>query len=84
MCKKLKVRCKMRSVWKVAVFFGLATQLVAAEKPDVQTIINKANIVAYYQGTDGKDQSGPQGSDPAPGRGCGRACGGHSFPPLDL
>ena len=44
----------MKSVWKVALFLGLASQLVAAEKPDVRTIVNKANIVAYYQGEDGK------------------------------
>lgn len=28
--------------------------LAAQETPDVQTIVNKANIVAYYQGDDGK------------------------------
>ena len=36
------------------LFLALASQLAAAEKPDVQTIVNKANIVAYYQGDDGK------------------------------
>ena len=44
----------MKSVWKVALFLGLTSQLAAAEKPDVQTIVNKANVVAYYQGEDGK------------------------------
>ena len=44
----------MKSVWKVALLLGMASSLVAAEKPDVQTIVNKANIVAYYQGKDGK------------------------------
>lgn len=44
----------MKSMWKAALFVGLASQLVAAEKPDVDTIVNKANIVAYYQGEDGK------------------------------
>ncbi len=44
----------MKSVWKVVLFLGLASPLIAAEKPDVQTIVNKANIVAYYQGKDGK------------------------------
>ena len=44
----------MRSVWKVVLFLGLASPLIAAEKPDVQTIVTKANIVAYYQGKDGK------------------------------
>ncbi len=44
----------MRSVWKVVLFLGLASALIAAEKPGVQTIVNKANIVAYYQGKDGK------------------------------
>ncbi|MEA3224428.1 MAG: outer membrane lipoprotein-sorting protein [Planctomycetota bacterium] len=44
----------MKSVWKIALILGLASPLIAAEKPDVQTIVNKANIVAYYQGKDGK------------------------------
>jgi len=44
----------MKSVWKVALFLGLASQIAAGEKPDVQTIVNKANVVAYYQGEDGK------------------------------
>ena len=44
----------MKSLWKVALFLGLASVVAAAEKPDVQTIVNKANIVAYYQGKDGK------------------------------
>ena len=44
----------MKTIWKVALFLSLASQLVAAEKPDVETIVNKANIVAYYQGKDGK------------------------------
>ena len=44
----------MKWAWKVALLLGMASPLVAAEKPDVQTIVNKANIVAYYQGKDGK------------------------------
>jgi len=44
----------MKSVWKIALFLGLASPLIAAEKPDVETIVSKANIVAYYQGKDGK------------------------------
>ncbi|MHC4119696.1 MAG: outer membrane lipoprotein-sorting protein [Planctomycetota bacterium] len=44
----------MKSMWKVALFLALVSPLAAAEKPDVQTIVNKANIVAYYQGNDGK------------------------------
>jgi len=51
----------MKSVWKVALVLGFSLPLFAAEKPgstgqtpDVQTIVNKANIVAYYQGDDGK------------------------------
>ena len=44
----------MKTVWIVALFLGLASQIVAAEKPDVQTIVSKANVVAYYQGKDGK------------------------------
>jgi outer membrane lipoprotein-sorting protein len=51
----------MKSVWKLAFVPGFLLLLLAAEKtlsseqaPDVQTIVNKANIVAYYQGDDGK------------------------------
>jgi outer membrane lipoprotein-sorting protein len=51
----------MKSVWKVALVLGFSLPLFAADKPssteqipDVQTIVNKANIVAYYQGEDGK------------------------------
>ena len=44
----------MKSMWKVLLFLGLASQVVAADKPDVETIVNKANVVAYYQGEDGK------------------------------
>ena len=33
---------------------SLAVAQLAGEAPDVQTIVNKANIVAYYQGEDGK------------------------------
>jgi hypothetical protein len=46
----------------MAVFaLGFSLPLIAGDKPnsteeipDVQTIVNKANIVAYYQGNDGK------------------------------
>ncbi len=44
----------MKSVWKITLLLCLASQLVAAEKPDVETIVKKANVVAYYQGDDGK------------------------------
>jgi len=44
----------MKSVWKIALLLCLASQLVAAEKPDVEKIVEKANVVAYYQGDDGK------------------------------
>ena len=44
----------MKSVWKAALLLGLASQVTAAEVPDVETIVKKANIVAYYQGNDGK------------------------------
>ena len=57
----MKARCEMKSVWKLAFVSGFLLLLLAAEKavsteqaPDVQTIVNKANIVAYYQGDDGK------------------------------
>ena len=51
----------MKSAWTIAFFLGFSLPLFAADKPDsaeqspdVQTIVNKANIVAYYQGKDGK------------------------------
>jgi outer membrane lipoprotein-sorting protein len=57
----MKARHKMKSVWKIAFALVFLLLLFAAEKaisteqaPDVQTIVNKANIVAYYQGDDGK------------------------------
>lgn len=34
--------------------FAADEQSATKEIPDVQTIVNKANIVAYYQGKDGK------------------------------
>jgi outer membrane lipoprotein-sorting protein len=57
----MKARYEMKSLWKLAIVLGFSLLLFAAEKalsseqaPDVQTIVNKANIVAYYQGDDGK------------------------------
>jgi outer membrane lipoprotein-sorting protein len=51
----------MKSVYKLAFVFGFLFLLFIVENavsseqvPDVQTIVNKANIVAYYQGDDGK------------------------------
>ena len=53
----------MRAIWIPILTFtlGLPVWLYAADEPkaagdvpDVQTIVNKANIVAYYQGDDGK------------------------------
>ncbi|MHC4072222.1 MAG: outer membrane lipoprotein-sorting protein [Planctomycetota bacterium] len=49
----------MRSTWTAAFVLGFSLPLIAGDKPteeipDVQTIVNKANIVAYYQGKDGK------------------------------
>ena len=49
----------MKSAWITTCVLSLALPSLAAaqpggETPDVQTIINKANIVAYYQGEDGK------------------------------
>lgn len=49
----------MKSAWITICVLGLAlSSLVVAQPapdpPDVETIINKANIVAYYQGNDGK------------------------------
>lgn len=57
----MKARYEMKSILKLALVLGFSLPLLAAEKPDstektpdVQTIVNKANIVAYYQGDDGR------------------------------
>lgn len=43
------------SVLLVSLGLGLAAGAArAGDTPDVQTIVNKANVVAYYQGNDGK------------------------------
>jgi hypothetical protein len=49
----------MRSKWTTAFVLGFSLPLIAGDKPaeeipDIQTIVSKANIVAYYQGKDGK------------------------------
>ena len=51
----------MRHLLTMVFILGFSLSLLAAEKPestkeipDVQTIVKKANIVAYYQGKDGK------------------------------
>jgi outer membrane lipoprotein-sorting protein len=49
----------MKSAWIITSILSLALSSLAAAQPaggtpDVQTIVNKANIVAYYQGEDGK------------------------------
>ncbi|HUU16270.1 MAG TPA: outer membrane lipoprotein-sorting protein [Sedimentisphaerales bacterium] len=51
----------MRIIWITAFVLGVSLPLFAADEPnstkeipDVETIVNKANIVAYYQGKDGK------------------------------
>jgi hypothetical protein len=51
----------MKLLWKLTIVLGLSLPIFAAEEPnstgqipDVQTIVEKANIVAYYQGNDGK------------------------------
>ncbi len=51
----------MKQVLTVILILALSLPIVAAgendaskEIPDVETIVNKANIVAYYQGKDGK------------------------------
>ncbi len=42
------------AIW-VSVYAGAGAEPAPGdEKPDVQQIVNKANIVAYYQGNDGK------------------------------
>jgi outer membrane lipoprotein-sorting protein len=55
--KKTKARCTMKSTWIIACVLGLGLTALAAGQPatpDVQTIVSKANIVAYYQGDDGR------------------------------
>ncbi len=51
----------MKTVWTVVVTLVFSTALFAANDPnlperitDVETIVNKANLVAYYQGKDGR------------------------------
>ena len=51
----------MKQILTVVLILGLSLSLFAAgengaskEIPDVETIVSKANIVAYYQGADGK------------------------------
>lgn len=53
----MKVRCKMKRLLQAALLLGISISAFAANQgqiPDVETIVNKANIVAYYQGDDGK------------------------------
>ncbi len=45
----------MKSTWiKICMLSLGLSSLAVGQTPDVQTIVNKANIVAYYQGEDGK------------------------------
>jgi outer membrane lipoprotein-sorting protein len=47
----------MKSIWIMTSVFVLGLTALAAGQPaapDVQTIVSKANIVAYYQGDDGR------------------------------
>ena len=51
----------MRAVWIITFVVVFSLPVFAAKEPDpaskipdVQTIVNKANLVAYYQGDDGK------------------------------
>jgi hypothetical protein len=57
----MKARYNMKLLPVFAVIFVLSTALFAANKPnvpekitDVETIVNNANLVAYYQGKDGR------------------------------
>ncbi len=59
--ERYKARCKMRLILTVVFILSFSLPIFAADEPnstkeipDVQTIVNKANIVAYYQGKDGK------------------------------
>ena len=51
----------MRLMWTILFVLGFSLPLFAVDEPnsteqipDVNTIVNKANLVAYYQGRDGK------------------------------
>ena len=58
----------MKLAWTIAFVFAFSSMLFAGDEPnapkakepaegkilDVNTIVNKANLVAYYQGQDGK------------------------------
>ena len=50
------LRIRLTSVLLLSFGLGLLAGGVglAADAPDVQTIVNKANVMAYYQGDDGK------------------------------
>ncbi len=54
----MKGRCEMKVISLAVFVLGLCVSVLASdhpqETPDVQTIVNKANVVAYYQGDDGK------------------------------
>ena len=57
----MKVSCKMRLLPAVTIIFVFSAALFASDGSglpekitDVQTIVNKANLIAYYQGNDGK------------------------------
>jgi len=59
--KKMKARCNMKLLPAFTIILVFSTALFAANDPnrpekitDVETIVNKANFVAYYQGKDGK------------------------------
>jgi outer membrane lipoprotein-sorting protein len=49
-----KTRITLWFAWTIAAFASRAADANEQAAPDVQTIVNKANIVAYYQGDDGK------------------------------
>jgi outer membrane lipoprotein-sorting protein len=45
----------MRLIYAITIILAVSLPLFAAdETPDVKTIVDKANIVAYYQGDDGR------------------------------
>ena len=57
----MKASCNMKLLPVFAIVLVFSAALFAADDPnlpekitDVETIVNKANIVAYYQGEDGK------------------------------
>ncbi len=59
--QKMKARCKMKAMFITAIIFTFSSMVFAVNDPNaaenitnVETIVNSANLTAYYQGNDGK------------------------------